>query len=223
MSGDRSPASVTTSTETRVVLAVAFLLSTAAAFGLFGPYQGYRGQSPVDRTIVIYLLPTTALIIATLIGSLQRRRLPAQDNGSADAAIQSIVFWVAVFLTGVHITLISVLVGAEWVRPWAGRAVVLLLGVTLMSVGNLLPRTRPNMAFGLRTARTIADRHLWILTHRVSGYLAVAAGAITVGSALFLSGEHIAAVPAISYLLSGLLVALCYWRWSRSQNTVREA
>ena len=223
MSGERSSASVTTATETRVVLAVAFLLSTAAILGLFGPYRGYRGQPPVERAIVIYLLPTTALIIATLIASLQRRRLPAQDNGTADAAIQSIVFWVAVFLTGVHCMLISVLVGAEWVRPWAGRAVVLLLGVTLMSVGNLLPRTRPNMALGLRTARTIADRHLWMLTHRVGGYLAVLAGAVTVGSALFLSGQHIAAVPAITYLLSGLLIAVCYWRWSRTATAVRPA
>jgi uncharacterized membrane protein len=221
MSGERS--SVATIKETRVVLAVAFLLSTAAMLGLFGPYRGYRGQPPAERAIVLYLLPTTALVIATLIASLQRRRLPAQDNGSADAAIQSIVFWVAVFLTGVHCMLISVLVGAEWVRPWAGRAVVLLLGVTLMSVGNLLPRTRPNMALGLRTARTIADRHLWMLTHRVGGYLAVVAGAVTVVSALFLSGQHIAAVPAITYLVAGLLIAICYWRWSRTASTVRQA
>lgn len=221
-SSQRSPR-VRISLETRLVIGVAFLISTAAVLGFFGPYRGYRGQPPVQRVVVIYLLPITAWIIAMLIGALQRRRLPAQDNGSADAAIQAIVFWVAFFLTGVHILLVGVLVGAEWMRqPWTSRAVVLLLGVTITAAGNLLPRTRPNMAVGIRTARTLADRQLWILMHRTSGYACVAVGTVTIYASVFLHGEQVAAVPGIAMLAAAALTSAHYWRSARG-TAVRAA
>jgi uncharacterized membrane protein len=56
--------------------------------------------------------------------------------------------------------------------------------VTLMSIGNLLPRTRPNLAIGIRTARTLSDRALWIRTHRSLGYLVTALGVVIVVAAL---------------------------------------
>lgn len=207
---------MSTAIETRVVLGAAFLLSTATALGLFGPYPGYRGQPELQRLIVVYLLPVTAAIIAALIASLQRRRLPAQDNGSADAAIQAIVFWVSFFLIGVHVILIGALVDANWVRqPIASRGVVLLLGVSIAATGNLLPRTRPNMAFGIRTSRTLADRQVWMLTHRVCGYACVAVGIVTIAAALFLRGEQIAAVPAVAVVVATASIFGYYRRAAR--------
>lgn len=54
----------------------------------------------------------------------------------------------------------------------------------MISVGNLFPKTRPNLAIGIRTHRTLSDRALWVRTHRFAGYLLVACGAVIVLSAI---------------------------------------
>jgi uncharacterized membrane protein len=90
--------------------------------------------------------------------------------------------------------------GVSWIQPWASRAVVVAVGVTVAAIGNQLPRTRPNMAIGIRTARTLSDRKLWMLTYRTTGYLAVALGSVTIFAALFLHGDRIAAIPFISFM-----------------------
>jgi uncharacterized membrane protein len=54
----------------------------------------------------------------------------------------------------------------------------------MISVGNLLPRTGPNLAIGIRTQRTLADRGYWLNTHRRAGYMVVICGAVIVLSAL---------------------------------------
>jgi uncharacterized membrane protein len=69
-------------------------------------------------------------------------------------------------------------------RDWTARIVPLLLGVTMIAVGNLLPRVRPNLAIGIRTRRTLSDRACWMRTHRRAGYLIVAAGVVVVLSAI---------------------------------------
>jgi len=59
-----------------------------------------------------------------------------------------------------------------------------MLGFTMISIGNLLPKTRPNIAIGIRTHRTLSDRALWVRTHRSAGYLVVACGAVIILSAI---------------------------------------
>ena len=198
-----------------VVIAYGLVLSTLGSLGLFGPYLTWEGQSRLDQLIVLFLLPITASVIYSLIGSLQRRKLPQQENGSADRAIQGIVFWVVLFLMGVHTLMLAVLFSVEWVQPWAKRGVVMLLGVTLVGIGNLLPRTRPNMALGIRTARTLSDRQLWMLTHRMSGYATVAVGVVTLFASVSLQGDQVAAVPAIAFAIAGILLLAGYWKFSR--------
>jgi uncharacterized membrane protein len=59
-----------------------------------------------------------------------------------------------------------------------------MLGVTMISIGNLLPRTRPNLAIGIRTQLTLSDRALWMRVHRWAGYIVVAGGVVVVLSAI---------------------------------------
>ena len=49
---------------------------------------------------------------------------------------------------GVHGLMLAVMTGVESLWPYASRTVVVMLGITLMAIGNLLPRTRPNLASG---------------------------------------------------------------------------
>ena len=57
-------------------------------------------------------------------------------------------------------------------------------GMALIAIGNLLPRTRPNLVIGIRTSGTLADRTLWMRTHRILGYIVVACGLAIIVAAI---------------------------------------
>jgi len=69
-------------------------------------------------------------------------------------------------------------------QRWVAELVPLMLGFTMISIGNLLPRTRPNLAIGIRTRLTLSDRALWIRVHRCAGYMVVACGGSSFLSAI---------------------------------------
>lgn len=200
------------------IVGAGYALGLAAALGALGPSRIYDGQSFTARAIVFLLLPMTATVILSVTANLHRGRLPHQSDGPADAALAGVLLWVVIFLIGMHAVMVGVMAGADWLQPWASRAIVVLFGVTVMNVGNLLPRTRPNMALGIRTARTIVDRQLWILTHRVSGYLAVGVGAVIVYAGLLLPGPRVAGISGIAFLLSSVVVTATYWRASHTDG-----
>jgi uncharacterized membrane protein len=198
-----------------VVLGLGFLLSTLAMSGALGAYHGYRGQPLSQKVMALFLLPVTATVITAVVQNLRR---PAPPSDAADRAVQGIVFWVSVFLLGVHGLLVALLFGMTWTRPWALRTLIILLGLTLAAVGNLLPRTRPNLAIGIRTARTLNDRELWMLTHRVGGYVLVALGLITMASGVFMQGQRVAAVPFVAYLMGAIVLAASYFRYAHGSS-----
>lgn len=66
-----------------------------------------------------------------------------------------------------------------------GRLTPVLVGALLVSLGNVMPRARPNWWFGIRTPWTLSHDRVWERTHRVGGYAMTAAGVvILVGAAL---------------------------------------
>ena len=139
----------------------------------------------LGATMVAFLLPTTTAVIETLLRGLCLRH-PIDQHNTANVLLvfDSIMVRVAVFVLGVHTAVLAGLLGLLLGREWAAQIVPLMLGMTLISVGNLLPRTRPNLAIGIRTQRTLSDRACWIRTHRRAGYLVVACGVVVVLSAL---------------------------------------
>jgi len=91
---------------------------------------------------------------------------------------------VTVFVVGVHGAVLLAVLGRLSGRRWAAELVPLMLGFTMIGIGNLLPKTRPNLAIGIRTRLTLSDRALWIRVHRWAGYLMVGCGAVIVLSAM---------------------------------------
>ena len=89
-----------------------------------------------------------------------------------------------IFLIAVHATVLIGLTGVLRDRYWASRIVPVLLGLTMIAIGNLLPRTRPNLAIGIRTSGTLADRTQWMHTHRIAGYAVVVLGVVILVAAL---------------------------------------
>ena len=139
----------------------------------------------VGGTMVAFLLPTATVVIETLLrGLCLRHPIAPHDTANVVLLFDSIMARVAVFVLGVHTAVLAALLGLLFGQEWAAQIVPLMLGITLVSVGNLLPRSRPNLAIGIRTQRTLSDRACWIRTHRRAGYLVVAGGVVVVLSAL---------------------------------------
>ena len=139
----------------------------------------------LGRSMVAFLLPTAVVATNILLRSLcVRHPIDQHSTASVLVIVNAIMARIAVFIVGVHIAVLAGLLGLLSGREWAAQVVPLMLGVTIISVGNLLPLTRPNLAIGIRTRRTLSDRAYWLNTHRRAGYMLVICGAVVVLSAL---------------------------------------
>jgi immunity protein, SdpI family len=144
-----------------------------------------RGVVWFGGVMVAFLLPTAAAVTNTLLRGLCVRH-PIDGSGSATglATYDAIMLRFILFLMGVHAMMLAGALGMLQGRGWAVQIVPVMLGLTMIGVGNLLPRTRPNLVIGIRTPHTLADRALWIRTHRVAGYTLVALGFVIVLAAI---------------------------------------
>jgi uncharacterized membrane protein len=163
--------------------------------------------------LAAFLLPTAALVTDRLLRRLALGRTLDESPEKVVLPIYDAMMWrLMLFLVGVHATVLAGLMGQLRGRPWAAQIVPVMLGVTMISVGNLLPRLRPNLALGIRTRRTLADRRLWARTHRTLGYVVVACGVVIVGSALAMprpiGPAMILLVAPTALIAVGLLVAV---------------
>lgn len=154
-------------------------------------------------------LPAAAVVIYASLRPLWAGPVGA-DNGALGRTYRAIAIRAVLFVLALQALIVLNMTGADWVRPIAPRAVVVLFGLFLVAIGDALPRTRPNLLFGIRTARTLEDRQLWMRLHRIAGYLAVAAGIATATSAVFFSKDVIAWVVSTCALGGGATVASVY-------------
>ena len=57
-----------------------------------------------------------------------------------------------------------------------GVIVPISVGVVMIAIGNVMPKLRPNWFVGIRTPWTLSSKTAWDRTHRLGGWLFVAAG-----------------------------------------------
>jgi uncharacterized membrane protein len=171
------------------------------------------------RPLIAFALPIAATLIYLILRSLWNEAAtdgPLATDGFPEAIHQAIAVRVVLFVTAIHVLVLLNLSGVGWIRAAGPRLVVVLLGGVFIAVGNLLPRTRPNLALGIRTARTLSDRSLWIRLHRTCGYVAVGFGTIVIVSGLLLAGPAIGLVVGTTGLTSIAWVAMSYRRQSHA-------
>jgi uncharacterized membrane protein len=171
------------------------------------------------RPLIAFALPIAATLIYLILRRLWNEATtdgPVAPDGFAEAIHQAIAVRVVLFVTAIHVLVVLNLSGVGWIRAAGPRLVVVLLGGVFIAVGNLLPRTRPNLAVGIRTARTLSDRGVWIRLHRTCGYVAVAFGTVVIVSGLVLAGPTIGVVVGMTGLASIGWLALSYRRLSHA-------
>jgi uncharacterized membrane protein len=171
------------------------------------------------RAQIAFSLPTTVLVIYVLFRSLWRHDRVRTGNGAFEATYQAIVFRVMLFVFAMNTLLMIALTDVMDVigsHTWGKRVVVVMLGLTFVAVGNLLPRTRPNIAFGVRTARTLANAQLWQRVHRFSGYVTVAFGAVVAIAGLMApQRDAVAGLLSLAAVAAAIAIFVTYRRYAR--------
>ena len=194
-----------------IVVASGYAASIAAYSKLPGPYQ----------LSIAFLLPTTAALIYALVRRVWERDLVRDRDEAFEPSYGAIVFAVVLFVIAIHVMVLAALTGAVPAqRVWLVlRTTIVLVGLLVARVGNLLPRTRPNLALGIRTPRTLRSRALWMQTHRTAGYVAVCLGAVFVVSGAFLSKQAIESVMGPAVLSAAAVILISHYRYSRTKQT----
>lgn len=181
------------------------------------------GVVSLGAPLAAFLLPTASAVTSTLVHGVCARSV-TRDGDLADtvAVCDAIMRRVSLFVFGLHATVLAALLGLLWGRPWAAQLVPVMLGLTMIGVGNLLPRTRPNLALAIRTSRTLANRSCWMRTHRIAGYVVVASGIAVIAAAVTLPRPYgpamILAVGPAAALGIALLSALDARTAARSEG-----
>ena len=140
----------------------------------------------IPRPLVLFGLPTFALLLWALLyeapvsrlGLAAGRVLFNAKEPRYDAfapTYRLIVLWVVSLILSVHVALLSEALGWS-LEP--GMIVGATLGLGMLTVGNAMPRLRPNAVAGFRTARTMSDPVAWARVHRTFGAIWLVAGLI---------------------------------------------
>jgi len=161
--------------------------------------------------LIAFALPATAAVIYVTF-----RPLWHSADGSAEvgATYRAITVHAVLFVLVLYALALATLADVPGVRPAAPRAVAILFGLFLVGVGNLLPRTRPNLLIGIRTARTLEDRELWTRIHRMCGYLTVGFGTVVVFASTFLSRDGIQVTVGAAGAACAVALPVSYWIYS---------
>ena len=155
------------------------IVTVAALYGMGALAYAWLPPWTDARAFIAFLLPTAGAGIYILMRALYAHDPIRSDNGGFAATYDAILFWVLLFIAGLHGTILLALLGrGPFARtgPLVPRLTPILLGVLFIAIGNVLPRVKPNVAIGIRTSRTLRDRSAWLRVNRVAGYVSVALG-----------------------------------------------
>ena len=126
-----------------------------------------------SKGFAVFGLPLFLLavhLVCTLATAADPRRQNISDK------MFRLVLWVCPVIS--LITNCSVYLIALGKEVNIGLICMLLVGVMFIIVGNYLPKCRQNYTMGIKLPWTLADEENWNRTHRMAGWLWMAAGAV---------------------------------------------
>jgi hypothetical protein len=187
---------------------------SAIAFPWLTPYATYNPWDVAGVALIAAMLPSAALVNYLIFQRIGRNGSTDEDVSSV-LAIREIGFRLTLFGIALHVLILANLAAGFELRPIVpARLIVVLFGVLLIGIGDLLPRTRPNLAVGIRTSATLKNRDFWIRLHRVAGYAAVALGAVIVVAGAFLRNPTMPQVISIAAGTTLAIIVATYRRYS---------
>lgn len=181
----------------------------AVHFGLDG--QPNRFADPAGAFAIMPLAAAFATAVFALAPRLERSRANLRKSRQAYA-----VFWVGI-IAMLALAQAVIVLNALGVRLDVARGLAAALGAFLVATGNVLPKTRPNAVFGVRTPWTLASERVWTRTHRLYGWASVMLGLVLIALAVL---DVPAAVVGLTLGggIVGLALGACaysWWIWRR--------
>lgn len=157
------------------------------------------------------------LILAGLMAML--RILPAIDPKGANYAkfrgtYESLIIASMLFILALHAVMLAIALGYDISM---NRVVPAGIGLLLIVLGNLLPRTRANWFVGIRTPWTLSSDRVWERTHRFGGRLLVAGGAVVVLAAMLFPRLSPMFMLAVVLGVTAAVLAYSYAVWRRER------
>lgn len=182
-------------------------------------HWGVNGQP--DRTkpaLQALLMPPGVLVLIALFLAIVPWLEPLQDRLRASAPVLR-ASWIG--LIGLMVLVEVTVAGPIYGYHFGSRPIVLAMGVLLLVVGNVLPKSRPGFFVGIRTPWTITDTDVWIATNRLGGKLMMLAGAVILVAALLPIAPAAQFAVLIAGILGAALVPTVYswWLWRRKKRS----
>lgn len=162
-----------------------------------------------------FLMPAIMVVMLVLLTWLPSRDPRAANIAKFRESYDVMVIALTTFMAGLHVLLLGTSLG--W--PVNITMVVLVaVGVLFVLIGNMMPRARSNFIFGIRTPWTLSNDSVWTRSHRLGGYLMVAAGLLTIASAFV--PQPLGFVITFSSLALAAIVPIVYSYiiWSRERG-----
>lgn len=163
------------------------------------------------------LLGPALILGVTLLGQI----LPRIDPRRANYPGFQRVYWLvinglALLLLVVHIVALASAAGLDVRVP---RVLAGALALLMLVFGNYMGRIRPNWFMGIRTPWTLDSEEVWRKTHRLAGWLFVAAGLIAGLAALSPVGDPLVVVLVATLTAAILPAVLSLVFWLRERRS----
>lgn len=157
-------------------------------------------------------MPVVLVIVVSAIMAATPRIEPLQKNLSGSAGLLRTV-WAGCLALFIGVEAIVAGPALGWSPPAA--LIPVALGVFLIAIGNMLPKSRPGFFVGIRTPWAIMDTDNWIATHRLGGALFMVAGAVVILTALLPIGDGVKTGLVLAALLgaAGVPFLFSYMHW----------
>lgn len=190
-------------------------------WGELVPWIPSADAEAMPRLFAAFMMPTIALCVwllfvvgASPMGERFGRRLfprwlLSDQTGAAaierfEPTFQVIVSAVVGFLVLLDVVTTGTALG--W-PVWTVRTFTVIIGLGMISLGNIMPRTRPNWIAGVRTRRTLSDAGLWRRTHRYFGALLMVSGLAVIAVSV-VAGRYALVTAAFGMVVSAATAAI---------------
>jgi len=129
----------------------------------------------------VWMMPVILLLLSAILFALPVISPRGFRLDQARRAYDIIVLLTVIFIAGIGVggfeSARGDLISMTAALPW-------LLGLLFIALGNYLPKFPRNFFVGVRTPWTLASDVVWNRTHRLAGWLMMAAGVFTILAAL---------------------------------------
>lgn len=160
-----------------------------------------------SRFTAVFLLPGIFFIV-NLLTPLLLKIDP--KNANMNSALQGVFIWMIPVMSVV--CCFFTYAGALGYDLPIELVVPMLCGLLFVIVGNYLPKTRQNYTMGIKVPWTLNSEENWNRTHRLGGFVWVAAGIILIIGAMVgkLLPEPVVVISFIVAILAMLFIPVIY-------------